>query len=339
MPQRVRIELADVAARPNLEQALWRAARGKRARPDVAVLLADAESQLGRIAQALRQGRLPDGRLRAFAIRDPKPRIIHAAPFVDRVAHHALINLLAPRLEQALVPSSFACRPGLGVHRALLAAQQHMHGHVDGWVLKLDVAHCFPTIAHDRLLALLARRMKGSAFALVEHIVHAHCAAPGHGLPIGSLTSQHFANQFLGELDRAALAHPACLAHVRYMDDLLLWCRSRADALVLLQVMQDFAERQLGLALKPPLLQRCRVGVPFCGLHLGPRGLRLGTRRRRAWPRQWLLARARWQGGLDDDLAHQRRCDALRSLVWPAQPQRWQRGVLARHAATPSLDL
>jgi hypothetical protein len=89
MPKRQRIDLADVAAWPNLEAALWQAARGKRSRPDVAAFLADAPARLAQVQAALLAGRLPDGRLRSFAIRDPKLRTIHAAPFADRVAHHA----------------------------------------------------------------------------------------------------------------------------------------------------------------------------------------------------------------------------------------------------------
>jgi hypothetical protein len=71
MTHTVRIELADVAAWPNLEAALCAAARGKRTRPDVASFIADAPRRLAQVRHALLQGRLPDGRLRAF--RDPRP--------------------------------------------------------------------------------------------------------------------------------------------------------------------------------------------------------------------------------------------------------------------------
>ena len=242
----------------------------------------------------------------------------------------ALVRLMEPRLERALVPTSFACRPGRGVHAALLHAQANMQRTPMGWTLKLDVEHCFPNIDHARLLALLHRRFKGSAMRLIETIVHAHATAPGRGLPIGSLTSQHFANQFLGELDRAALVQSECLAHVRYMDDVVLWCTSLAGARALHVYLAQFACDVLGLRLKPPIIQRCDKGLALCGMRLGPRGIRLGVRRQQTWRRYWYVARQRWQQGPDDDRAHQRACDTLRAMALPAKAARWQWSVLAR---------
>jgi len=330
MPQRQRLDLPDVAAAPNLSAALWSAARGKHARPDVAAFLADAAARLLPVRDALLAGRLPDGGLRCFAIRDPKPRLIHAAPFADRVAHHALMRLMEPRLEQALVPTSFACRPGRGVHAALRYAQAMMQRHAGGWVVQLDVWHCFPQIPHAGLLALLERRFKGSALQLVRHIVHAHEALPGagRGLPIGSLTSQHFANQYLGEIDRFALAHPGCNGHVRYMDDVLLWCADRSVAHALAATVAAFCDNTLGLVLKPPRLAPVRAGLAFCGMRLGPRGLRPGPRRRRAWAVRWRSLQHYWQAGLLDEGQAQRRAEVLRALCLPATPRAWQRAVM-----------
>jgi hypothetical protein len=72
------------------------------------------------------------------------------------------------------------------------------------------------------LKTLLARRFKGRAFALLGRIIDAYAASPGCGLPIGALTSQHFANFYLDGADRR-LASPAVRACVRYMDDIVWW--------------------------------------------------------------------------------------------------------------------
>lgn len=330
MPQRQRIDLAEVAAWPNLQGALWAAASGKRARPDVAAFLADAPSRLVAVQDALLRGVLPDGRQRAFAIHDPKPRLIHAAPFADRVAHHALMGLMAPRLELALVPTSFACRPGRGVHACVQHAQGLMLRQPQAWALHLDVWHCFPQIPHAPLLSLLARRVKGSALALVEHTVRAFETTPGsaRGLPIGALTSQHFANAYLGELDRFALGQPACLGHVRYMDDVVLWCANRADGLALAAAMQGFAQDTLGLRLKPPKLAPVRAGLLLCGMRLGPRGIRPGPRRQRAWAQRWHGLQAAWAAGELTEAQAQQQAQMLGSLCLPARPRAWQRSVM-----------
>jgi hypothetical protein len=115
MPRTHRLELAQIADWSNVAWALARACRGKREHPAVRRLLADADRALAEIGAALRAGRLPVGRFRAFEIRDPKRRLIHAAPLEDRVAHHALMRHMEPVLERALLPSVLACRVGKGV--------------------------------------------------------------------------------------------------------------------------------------------------------------------------------------------------------------------------------
>ena len=328
MPRCVRLDLADLAAWDNLEAALWAAARHKRSRADVAAFLDACPGALSCVRTALLAGRLPDGRGRCFAIHDPKPRLIHAAPFADRVAHHALIRLLEPRLEQALVPTSFACRPGRGVHAALLHARSCAQRWP--WYLKLDVRHYFPAIPHDRLLALLARRFKGSVLLLMQRILEAHADAPGRGLPIGALTSQHFANQYLGEADRFALGRSECRAHLRYMDDLVLWCQSRAEGRALHRAMIDFCAEELGLELKPPVLMRSAAGLGLCGMRVYPGTIKLGRRRQRSWRKRRRDWEGRWRRGEIDAGALQRAYASLYALTLPADSLGFRRADLAR---------
>jgi hypothetical protein len=86
---------------PNLLTAAWRAAAGKRRRPDVARFLLDLEPELCRLQRELEDGSYRPGAYRSFTIRDPKPRLISAAPFRDRVVHHALTQMLEPILRSA----------------------------------------------------------------------------------------------------------------------------------------------------------------------------------------------------------------------------------------------
>ena len=54
-----------------------------------------------------------------FYIHEPKRRLISAAPFRDRVAHHALCNVIEPIFERKFIYDSYANRVGKGTHRAL----------------------------------------------------------------------------------------------------------------------------------------------------------------------------------------------------------------------------
>ena len=100
----------------NLLKAAKCAAAGKRKRPDVAVFLLNLETELTRLQRELREGCYQPGPYRTFLVREPKPRTISAAPFRDRVVHHALTQMLEPVFERRFTKDSFACRKGMGTH-------------------------------------------------------------------------------------------------------------------------------------------------------------------------------------------------------------------------------
>lgn len=269
------ITLEQLADRANLALALWKAARHKTQRPAVATFLADADARLAELGQRILAGEVPSGRSRSFIIHDPKRRLITAACFADRVLHHAILNLAEARLEQALVPSSYACRPGKGVHAAVQAVQRGLQRHA--WCVQVDVAGYFPSIDHAVLHTLLARRFKGAAFlALLARIIAAGtpAATPGQracGLPIGALTSQHFANAYLGSADRLLLEHPGVAAHVRYMDDIVWFSPSREAAQASLAALREHLHHALHLRLKDGIVLRPSVqGLAFCGHRVRP---------------------------------------------------------------------
>jgi hypothetical protein len=100
----------------NLHEAVRRAALGKKNRPDVAAFLLEQDTEIVRLRQELESGRYQPGPYRQFPINEPKPRLISAAPFRDRVVDHALTQVLEPIFERRFSKDSFACRQGLGTH-------------------------------------------------------------------------------------------------------------------------------------------------------------------------------------------------------------------------------
>jgi hypothetical protein len=109
-------------------------------------------------APAARAGDWRPGRAFTFEIHDPKLRTITAAPFRDRVVHHAVMDVLEPVLERRMIDASLACRRGKGTHAALLHARRLVRRHA--WFLKMDVARCFDSLRHDVVLSTLARAVK-----------------------------------------------------------------------------------------------------------------------------------------------------------------------------------
>jgi RNA-directed DNA polymerase len=107
------------------------AARGKRDRESVARFEFHLERELVELQQELLEGRDRPGAFYTFDVRDPKPRAICAAPFRDRVSHHAVCDLLEPVFERSAIFDSYACRVGKGTHAAI--ARRTSRRCIGGW--------------------------------------------------------------------------------------------------------------------------------------------------------------------------------------------------------------
>ncbi len=95
------------------------ALRGKRGRVVGAAFFGQWETEVVRLERELRERTYRPGRYRCFRILHPKERVVAAAPFRDRVVHHALVRVLEPIFEKRFIEDSFACRRGMGTHAAM----------------------------------------------------------------------------------------------------------------------------------------------------------------------------------------------------------------------------
>jgi retron-type reverse transcriptase len=194
--------LERITERENLRLAFYRAMAGKRDRADVREFAAHLEGNLQRVADRLtRSGKASILRSASgaffgytqFTIHDPKERLITAPSFADRVLHHAVLNVCEPVFERYLIDDTFACRRGKG---RVAALQRAVHFSAQNAVaLKFDIRKYFDSISHEVLLTRLERRFKDRRLLdLFRQIVGGYHTRAGCGLPIGALTSQHFAN-------------------------------------------------------------------------------------------------------------------------------------------------
>lgn len=113
----------------NLCSAAIAAARGKRTVRGVARFMERLEPEVLQLQRELRSDSYRPGASTTFVVHDPKTREITAAPFRDRVVHHALIDPLEPWLDRRMIAHSYACRRGRGQHRALGRATRLLRGH------------------------------------------------------------------------------------------------------------------------------------------------------------------------------------------------------------------
>jgi len=276
----------------NLLQAALSAAQGKRRRPDVAVFLLDLEPNLIRLQADLREGAYKPGEYRTFLIREPKPRQISAAPFRDRVVHHALTQIIGPLWERRFSAHSYACRPGLGTHMALDAAAQACRRFP--YVLQCDIRRYFASIDHQILKAHLARAIKcRPTLALAAAIIDGSNEQqstpiyfPGdtlftpferpHGLPLGNQTSQFFANVYLNRLDHFIERTLQPGAYMRYVDDFLLFGDDKATMAGWKARIEEFLlQERLTLHPGKSRIYRCADGISFLGWRIFPDHQRL----------------------------------------------------------------
>jgi retron-type reverse transcriptase len=128
----------------NLWSAYRKAARGKRRHPEVAEFEYLLEDNLLSLKEELEAQSYRPGDYHSFYIHEPKRRLISAAPFRDRVVHHALCNLIEPVFEKTFIHDSYANRTGKGTHRALNRCQEFARKY--RYALQCDLRQFFPSI-------------------------------------------------------------------------------------------------------------------------------------------------------------------------------------------------
>jgi retron-type reverse transcriptase len=320
----------DIVGFRNLLEAERRAARGKRHRPTVQAFEMDLERELIRLQEELVDHSYRPGPFVTFEVHDPKRRAICAAPFRDRVVHHAICDVLEPVFERRAVHDSYACRRGKGSHAAIRRAQSVARRWP--YVLQCDVRRFFASVDHDVLRALLARVLKDrDVLALLDRIIDhpPPDALPGRGLPIGNLTSQHFANLVLGELDHHLKDHLALPGYIRYMDDFLLFGADKATLQELHAEIRRFLDDRLRLELKPSAapVNPVSEGIGFLGFRIYPRTIRLDQCARRRFLRKVRDIERAYQDGAIDLAELSSRASSLYAHAGHADSWRLRRRV------------
>lgn len=222
----------------NIFNAFRKAVKGKGYQPYALYFIQDFEHNLIHLQEALIAKSYKPGKYQTFFIYEPKKRMISAAPFIDRIVHHCLINIIGPVFESTFIWQSYANQVGKGTHRAIRDIQNAMR--LNDYVLHCDIRKYFPSIDHEILKKLIRRKIKDpEVLWLIDLIIDNSNPQelvleyfPGDdlltpierrkGLPIGNLTSQFFANVYLNGLDHFVKEKCGCRFYARYVDDLVV---------------------------------------------------------------------------------------------------------------------
>lgn len=287
----------EITSWANLLLAYSKASRRKRGKANVAAFEHHLEDNLLALQRELAQKRYAPGGYVSFVIHEPKRRIISAAPFRDRVTHHALCNLIEPLFERSFINDSYANRVGKGTHRALNRCQQFARRYP--YVLQCDVRQFFPSLDHAVLRNILWGKVTDpDARWLIDQILSSGegvltdayemvwfpgddllAALRPRGLPIGNLTSQFWANCYLNPFDHFIKQELRCPAYLRFVDDFLLFSDSKRQLWTWLAAIQARLA-QFRLTIHPGAHPRpVSEGIPFLGFVVFPQQRRLKRRK------------------------------------------------------------
>lgn len=239
--------------------------------------------------------------LEIFYIREPKVRKIGAAEFRDCVVHHAICNILEPFFEKSYINHSYACRKGKGTHRAVKQAQIYCRQY--SYFLKCDINKYFESIDHQVLKKMLRNRFKDPELLWLLDIIIDNGSESEKGIPIGNLTSQHFANFYLDKLDHYIKDVLRVKGYLRYMDDFILYGDEKKELHLLKSVISDFLSETLRLQLKEKgcFIAPCGSGVPFLGFRIFPGIIRMRNENKRRWLKKLRLKVKAFELGLIDE--------------------------------------
>jgi len=253
------------------------------------------------LAQSIHDCTWRPKQLTVFAVTDPKLREIFAPAYEDRLVQHWLVMHIEPWFDSRFIDDSFANRKTKGVFAAIQRLQHFMHKPQHRYYLKLDIRAFFPSIDRGVLLDLWDRALPKMQFDeqtkhQINHVATAIITQspihpppiisgdlrllhqipankslfnkpPHTGLPIGSLTSQFFANVYLNELDQFVKQQRKVFGYLRYVDDFVLLARSRTELVAHQIAIETFVREKLHLEIHPHkiVLQRVNQGIHFLG--------------------------------------------------------------------------
>lgn len=166
MPRRADNLFGDIANFAALHTAAKKAVCGKRAKPGAAAFMANLEKELLRLTRQLQDQTWRSGGYTVIEVQEPKPRQVSAAPFRDRVVHHALCHVIAPIFERGFIADSYANRKGFGTHRAIARYEHYRNRYRH--VLRADIYRYFPAIDHGILKQDFRRRIACDAYLVAD---------------------------------------------------------------------------------------------------------------------------------------------------------------------------
>lgn len=287
MAKTIRHEFDKYLTYENLMKAHLLSRKGKNYKNEVILFNLKQEEYIRWLYEQLKNGTYKHGGYRIFYIQYPKKRKIEASRYIDRIVHRWIVDSFLNRyFISQFINTSYACIKNRGMHKASIDVQNAMKHCKRIWqnyyVLKMDIRKYFQNIDKDILMKILKRKVKEEKILnLLEKIVYSNSGKKG--LPIGNYTSQIFANIYLNEVDQYIKHKLKIKYYFRYMDDSVIFVKTKDEAIQTLDKIRDFLKVNLELELNDKTqIFKSKQGINFCGYKINEYRLKLRDRGKKA---------------------------------------------------------
>lgn len=248
----------------NLRLAEQKAMKGKSRQLGVKEYLKDPEVNLLALHQMLVSKTYKTSPYTIFTIFEPKRREIYRLPFIDRIVHHAIMNVMEPIWVALFTADTYSCIKGRGVHSAGVKIKTILRDEPNTrYCLKLDIQKFYPSVDHKTLKQIIRIKIKDvDLLNLLDGIIDS-----AEGLPIGNYLSQFLANLYLTYFDHWLKQIMKVKYYFRYCDDMVIFSGSKPYLHQILADIKLYLEIDLKLTVKNnyqifPVASR---GVNFLG--------------------------------------------------------------------------
>lgn len=244
----------EIVDKDNFYKAYKQTRKGKGKYSPAAILFAkDETSNLEKLRQSLIDETYEFGGYFEFPVFEPKPRIINAPTYKDKIVQIAINNVLKGVCYPCFIYDSYSCIDGKGTHRCakriqhFLRKAKWMYGE-GAFIIKIDIRKFFYTIDRDILEYEFAKKIKcAKSLRLICKIIDSAATISPLGLPLGNTLSQISSNLYMNRVDQYAKRKLRLKFHLRYADDIIVVVENRDRAKNVLHLMISFIKRELRL--------------------------------------------------------------------------------------------
>ncbi|WP_232300001.1 group II intron reverse transcriptase/maturase [Colwellia sp. MT41] len=190
----------------------------------------------------------------------------------DRIVQQCLSTIMTPIFDPHFHPSSYGYRVGRSCSKATLFIRRYNKRHV----VDMDLSKCFDMLDHELILKFVRKRITdGSILNLIKQFLNSGVMVGSTfesselGSPQGGVISPLLSNIYLDEFDQEMMSRQHRI--VRYADDILIFCTSKAGAENALKVASHYLEVTLKLKIneRKTHIAHSDTGIKFLGVIIG----------------------------------------------------------------------